>query len=278
MDRRLTPSNGRTAALSLAGRVTADRFTAGEPRSVTAPLTDLLATPTGPRDRQLLLGTPVTAYEDRDGLTFLQSGRDGYCGWAATAALGPRRAPTHRIAIRATHLYAAPDIRSPDLAHLSFGAEITVTAEGHRFWETPDGFVPKPALRPLDRPFADPVTVAQLHFGTPYLWGGNSVLGIDCSGLVQAALLAAAIPCPGDSDLQRSLGTDATGTPRRGDLWFWQGHVGLVVDGETLIHANAHHMAVAYEPLAAAERRIMAQEGGPVIARRRVSQTLPEQP
>ena len=277
MDRRLTPFNGTTAALHLAGQVPAQRFTAGEPRTVTAPVTDLLATPTGPRDRQLLKGTRVTAFEDRDGFTYLQSARDGYCGWVASSALGPLTTPTHRMAIRATHLYTDDSIKSSDLAHLSFGAEVTVTAERKKFWETPDGFIPKPALRPLDKPFRDPVTVAQLHFGTPYLWGGNSILGIDCSGLVQASLLACAIPCPGDSDLQRAIGTDATGDPRRGDLWFWKGHVAMVVDTDTLIHANAHHMATAYEPLRATALRIEAQGDGPVIARRRVLDEVPQE-
>lgn len=270
MDRRLTPANGRVAALSLAGQVAADRYVAGEARSVSVPVTDLLARPEGPRDRQLLMGTAVTIFEQREGLAFLQSGRDGYCGWVAAGALGPAVRTTHRVGVRATHLYAAPDIKAPDLAHLSFGAEVTVTAEGRRFWETTGGFVPRPHLRPLDLPFRDPVTVAQLHFGTPYLWGGNSVLGIDCSGLVQAALLACAISCPGDSDLQRALGTEAEGAVQRGDLWFWQGHVAMVVDERTLIHANAHHMATAYEDLAAAVLRIEARGDGPVIARRRV--------
>jgi cell wall-associated NlpC family hydrolase len=276
MDRRLTPFNGTTAALHLAGEVPAQRFTAGETRTVTAPVTDLLATPTGPRDRQLLKGTRVTAFEDRDGFTYLQSARDGYCGWVASSALGPLTSPTHRVAIRATHIYTAESIKSPDLAHLSFGVEVMVTNETHKFWETPEGFIPKPALRPRDKPFRDPVTVAQLHFGTPYLWGGNSVLGIDCSGLVQASLLACAIPCPGDSDLQRTLGAEATGEPRRGDLWFWKGHVAMVVDAETLIHANAHHMATAYEPLRAATLRIEAQGDGPVLARRRVLDQIPQ--
>jgi cell wall-associated NlpC family hydrolase len=278
MDRRLTPANGRVAALSLAGQVTADRFTAGDLRTVTAPVTDLLASPTGPRDRQLLKGTAVTVYDDTDGLSFLQSARDGYCGYAATTALGPHTPATHLVATRATHLYTDADIKSPDLAHLSFGVQVTVTAELHKFWETPDGYIPKTHLRPLDLPFRDPVTVAQLHFGTPYLWGGNSMLGIDCSGLVQAALLACAIPCPGDSDLQRNIGQEATGDPRRGDLWFWKGHVAMVVDADTLIHANAHHMATAYETLRATPLRIEAQGNGPVIARRRVSDQVPDQP
>jgi cell wall-associated NlpC family hydrolase len=272
-DRRLTPANGRVAALSLAGQMAADRYVAGEARRVTVPVTDLNRAPGGPRDRQLLYGATVTVFEDRDGWSFLQSARDGYVGYVARTTLGPARDATHMVATPATHLYRDEDVKSPDLAHLSFGARVTVLHEGRRFWETPEGFVPKSHLRPLDRPFADLVTVAQAHFGTPYLWGGNSILGIDCSGLVQAALLACALPCPGDSDQQRdalghSIAPDTP--PERGDLWFWNGHVGLVVDPTTLIHANAHHMAVAYEPLAAATLRIAAQGDGPVIARKRL--------
>ena len=273
-DRRLTPANGRVAALSLAGVVKADRYLAGDTRRVTAPVTNLNNSPGGPRDRQLLYGATVTVFEDRDGWSFIQSARDGYVGYVATTALGPARDVTHMVATPATHLYRDEDFKSPDLAHLSFGAHVTVLNETRRFWETPEGFIPKNHLRPLERRFTDPVTVAQAHFGTPYLWGGNSILGIDCSGLVQAALHACAISCPGDSDLQRAaLGSEITADtpPERGDLWFWKGHVGMVVDPETLIHANAHHMAVAYEPLRAAALRIEAQGDGPVIARKRLT-------
>ena len=126
-------------------------------------------------------------------------------------------------------------------------------------------------MRGLERPFSDPATVAQLHFGVPYLWGGNSTLGIDCSGLVAAALRACDIACPADSDMQQQvLGRPFEGEYERGDLLFWKGHVGMMVDPETLIHANAHHMATAYEPIERAILRIAAQGDGPVIARRRL--------
>jgi len=273
MDRRLTPANGRVAAETLRGHVVADAFVTGEPAQVLPPVTDLCRAPAGPRERQLLLGAGVTVYERRSGWAFVQAQADGYVGYVAEAALGPAREPTHMVATAATHLYDAEDMKSRDLMGLSFGSRVTVLAKGRRFWETAEGFIPKPHLRPLDRPFSDPVTVAQLHFGVPYLWGGNSIRGIDCSGLVQAALRACAIACPGDSDMQRAaVGVDLPegAAPARGDLWFWTGHVGMVVDADTLLHANAHHMAVAYEPLVKAAARIAAQGDGPVIARKRL--------
>lgn len=272
LDPRLTPANGRVAAERLRGLVDAARFVEGAARRVSVPVADLDGAPGGLRDRQLLWGEGVTVYEERGGFAFVEAARDGYVGYVASVALAPPRAPTHRVAVPATHLYRDPDMKSPDLRHLSFGALVTVEAEGRRFWETPEGHVPKGHLRPLDRPFADPASVAQLHFGVPYLWGGNSVLGIDCSGLVQAALIACGLACPGDSDLQAGLGEEVPEGEglRRGDLLFWPGHVAMMVDEGTLIHANAHRMAVAYEGLAAATLRIRAQGAGEVAARRRV--------
>jgi hypothetical protein len=273
-DRRLTPATDRVV---LAGHTAPQPNlvpTEGRMATVSVPLANLLAAPGGSRDRQVLLGEGGLVLEDRDGWSFIMLDRDGYVGWIETPALGAPVEATHRVAVRATHVYAAPDIKSPDLAGLSFGARLRIVSETDRFKETHDGrFVPKQHLRGLGTPFRDPVTIAQLFFGTPYLWGGNSAQGIDCSGLVQAALLACGIPCPGDSDLQEA----ALGTPlpedapvERGDLFFWRGHVAIAVDGGTLIHANAHHMAVAYEPLDAALRRIDAQGGGPLTSRRRI--------
>ncbi|MGI1662004.1 NlpC/P60 family protein [Palleronia sp. KMU-117] len=272
-DRRLTPSNGRVAETGWEGRVEADRFVSGSWHTVTAPLTDLCRAPEGARERQLLLGDRFLVLESRDGWSFGRAAKDGYVGYVADADLGADLAATHVVAVRASHLYAAPDIKARDLAALSFGARFRIAHEDRVFFETTDGaFIPKPHLRPIDRPFRDPVTIAQLLFGTPYLWGGNSSFGIDCSGLVQVAHLACGSPCPGDSDMQMSLGAPVgAGVPaRRGDLLFWEGHVAMAVDAETLIHANAHHMAVSYEPLEAAIARIAAQGGGPVTAHRRL--------
>ena len=271
-DRRLTPANGRVAASHLHGHVDAAAFVDGDRMQVVWPLVDLRAAPDGPRDRQLLRGAGVTLYERRDGWAFVQAQADGYVGYVPEEALGTAEVPTHRVATAGTHAYAAESFKSADLMHLSFGAQVRVMDERHKMFETDAGFIPKKHLRPLDRPFADPVTVAQLFFGTPYLWGGNSRLGVDCSGLVQAALLACDRTCPGDSDLQmvevgETLAPDAP--LRRGDLVFWKGHVGMMVDSDVMIHANAHHMAVAYEPLEAAITRIAAQGDGEVLVRKR---------
>jgi len=245
----------------------------GEARQVAVPVADLCRDPGGGRERQVLLGADVTLYEERDGWAFVQAARDGYVGYVTAEALRAPLATTHHVATFGTHAYRDPDIKSPDLCALPFGARLAVLNEERRFWETDQGFVPKPHLWPLAKSFTDPATVAQMHFGAPYLWGGNSTCGIDCSGLVQAALIACGLPCPADSDQQRAaLGTDLPEGAgwQRGDLVFWQGHVGMMVDDETLIHANAHHMAVAYEPVDAAILRIGAQGGGPVLAKRRL--------
>lgn len=268
-DLRTLASNGRVASLELRGQVKADKYVEGELRQVAVPLLDLRAAPDGPRDRQLLLGATLRVLENLNGWSFVQAEADGYVGYVPSAALHDALPTTHFVHTFGTHVYPEPDMKTPELHALSFGARLTVSFELQKFWETPIGFIPKSHLRPLDRPLTDPATVAQMHFNVPYLWGGNSTHGIDCSGLVQAGLLACGISCPGDSDLQTAIGADVTGAPKRGDLVFWRGHVAMMIDDETLIHANAHHMAVRYEPLETARLRISAQDGGDITQIRR---------
>lgn len=274
MDRRLTPANDRVAAEHLRGQISVPAYSTGEMQRVTAPFADLNRSPEGPRDRQLLMGDRVTVYERRNGQAFAQAAKDGYVGYVAETALGNRPDPTHWIVVSASHAYTVPDLKSPEAGMLVFGDAVTVVNEQRKYMETAEGFyIPSPHLWPITKRFFDPVTVAQLHFGVPYLWGGNSTRGIDCSGLSQAALLAVGADCLGDSDQQQAaLGQDlAPDAPlRRGDLLFWKGHCAMMVDAETIIHANAHTMSVAYEPVRHAIRRIETQGDGPVTARKRL--------
>lgn len=271
MDRRITPFSGRVALESLRGQVEAASFTAGRPALVAVPLADLLARPDGPRDRQVLMGDAVTVIDSDGGFVFVQAAKDGYCGWlSATALEEGAPAPTHWVSAPASHLYPEPLVQAREIAALTLGARLTVQETGlgkqGRFARTTRGFVPMRHLRAIGDWAEDPVSVAEAFLGTPYLWGGNSRAGIDCSGLAQAAMLAAGRPCPGDADLQERAGTALPeGAPlRRGDMIFWAGHVALVVDGTRLIHANGSTMSVAHEGTEACIARIKAEGGGPV--------------
>jgi cell wall-associated NlpC family hydrolase len=271
MDARLTPANARAALDSLRGRVVAPRYVPGEGARLAVPLADLCRSPGGARERQLLFGDAVTVIDRHAGWCFVQAAKDGYCGYLPEAAVAPPRQPTHRVAAPASHLYPEPRVQVRETAALPFAARLTVTGETGAFAETPEGFVPACHLRPVGERDADPVAVAALFLGTPYLWGGNSRAGIDCSGLVQAALLACGIACPGDSDLQEGLGAELA--PDRalcpGDLLFWAGHVAIVADPRRILHATGHAMAAVYEETDAAIARIAAA-GYPLKARRRL--------
>jgi len=270
-DRCLLPANDRVAALELAGQVEAERFVAGEARRVARPVADLATEPGGRRWRQLRLGAAFRVLEWQGGHAFGQAGAGGPVGWVASSVLADLPDPTHSVAVPASHAYTAPDLKAPEAMALPFGAALRVVSASGAFFETGEGlFVAKPHLRPLNRPFSDPVTVAQMHFGAPYLWGGNSIWGLDCSGLAEVALIAAGHACPPDSDLQAGLGAALPeGTaPTRGDLFFWPGHVAMAVDGETLIHATAAAMSVIYEPMSEAAARLAAETGAPGVIRR----------
>lgn len=225
------------------------------------------------RERELLLGEGFIVLEDDGEIAFGHSEKDGYEGYLTSASLREFVDITHIVSVRSTHLYSAPDFKSPELVALSFGSRVRIVEMQDRFSETSDGaFIPSIHIRPVDPPMTDPIAVAELFLGTPYLWGGNSCNGIDCSGLVQAALIACGQDCPADSNQQeRQVGQNLghNEPAKRGDLLFWKGHVAMVVDSETLIHANANDMAVAYEGIDDAIRRIADQDEGSVSARKR---------
>ncbi|MGR3617244.1 MAG: C40 family peptidase [Paracoccaceae bacterium] len=277
IDPRDTPRNDRVAADFINTDLVEDRqIVRSVPRQVFVSTADLFRSPDGARDRQLLFGDIVDLYEERDGWAFVQGRKDGYVGYLRAAVLGSVRETTHWVCRPATHVYEQPGFKSRDLMRLSFGSQIQVLDADAETARTPEGYIPKTHLRPANQFCNDPIAVAEQFLGSPYLWGGNSWWGIDCSGLVQAACIACGLSCPGDSDQQAArLGDPITGaTPKRGDLLFWKGHVAWVFAPNMLLHASSHNMEAKFEPLDTVTSRIANQGDGPVIAHRRL--TLPK--
>lgn len=279
-DPRITPARPDLAAKHLEGKVQAARFAEASEREVIvaqAPVRRAPA-PDAPLDTEALMGERVLVYETTDeGWAWGQLARDGYVGWLPAAALGPPGPPpTHRVAALRTFAFPGPDIKLAPLMAPPFGSRLAIVRHAGPFAVTATGaWVPAVHLAPVDSTESDVVAVAERFLGVPYLWGGRTSLGIDCSGLVQTALTACGIDCPRDSDMQeRVLGVPLEAGDRtalaRGDLVFWRGHVAIVRDRDSLIHANAFHMAVAIEPLADALARIRAA-GSEVTSVRRLA-------
>ena len=278
-DPRVTPARPDLAASHLQGKVDAARFVEGRDHVVAVPQAPVRRAPCSDAllETEALMGERVTVYEATDeGWAWGQLEADGYVGFVPVAALaefGPR--PTHKVATLRTLVFPGPSIKLVPGASLPFGCRLAVThTEGGLAMLASGGCVPASHLAPLHAHETDFVAVAERFVGSPYLWGGKTSLGLDCSALVQLALTACGIRCPRDSDMQeRSLGhrlapPDRLAELRRGDLLFWNAHVAIVRDQRTLLHANAFHMAVTVEPIAETIRRIGAAGSQPTSVRR----------
>lgn len=273
-DRRLTPARPDLAADHLKGQVEAAKFVKGVKRICNLPAAPLSLEPKAdrPLDSQLIYGEVFTAYEEANGWSWGQSESDGYVGYVPSAAFTDSAPePTHVISALTTHGYPAPDIKARPDSALPFGARVKVKKLAGDFALLTLGrYVPKAHLTKIGSIEPDYVGTATSFFGVPYLWGGRTVGGLDCSGLVQIALSAAGIPTPRDSDMQEAAFEQIPASrAKRGDLVFWKGHVGILTAKNRVLHANAHHMAVAKEPLDETRRRIQAQGGGAVTSFRR---------
>jgi cell wall-associated NlpC family hydrolase len=268
-DPRITPARADLAAKELEGKVAASRYVEGRIYEVIEPQTPLRREPTpdAPLGTEALKGERVIVYDaNAEGWAWGQLATDACVGWLPANALAPAGpVPTHKVVALRTFAFPGPSIKLPPIEALPFGARLVVTRTDDRMAITQTGaHVPIPHLAPVEHYETDFVAVAERFIGVPYLWGGKTVLGLDCSGLVQVALAACGIACPRDSDMQEH----ALGAPiavagdfsnlRRGDLVFWKGHVAILRDHASLLHANAFHMAVAIEPVAQALARIGA--------------------
>ncbi|MGB8396303.1 MAG: NlpC/P60 family protein, partial [Pseudolabrys sp.] len=247
LDPRINPFRPEIAAKHLQGQVEAKRFVEGKRHQVLEPIAALRRAPSHDArlDTEALLGERVMIYETTDeGWAWGQLETDGHVGWLSANALGPSGpAGTHKVTVLRAFAFPGPDIKLPPLTALPMGAQLTVARQDERFAVTVSGWhIPEVCLAPIKARRSDFVTVAEQFLGSPYLWGGKTSLGLDCSGLVQVSLQAAGVPCPRDSDIQElALGKlSSLASLRRGDLVFWKGHVAIARDPESLIHANSH--------------------------------------
>lgn len=277
-DRRITPARKDIAAAHLHGEVEADAFVEPTRFRVLAssvPMHRARDASLG-YETELLHGELIDVYEIGDGWAWGQAVRDGYVGYVEALALAPDvLLPTQRVSALRSFLYPGTSIKTTPSGFLPYGAEVHVEAFEDRFARTAQGYLFAAHLAPLDAPATDPVDEAERFLGIPYLWGGKTSLGIDCSGLVQSVCHACGLDAPRDSDMQENALGTALALPndprhfQRGDLLFWPGHVALCQGDGRMIHATAHSMSVISEEIASALERIAGQ-GHPLRTARRL--------
>lgn len=272
IDLRLVAWREDLAAAKLRGQIKATQYVEGEEAQITAPVADLRALPNDEAvlQTQLLYGEPFCIYEEKNGWAWGQAGLDDYVGYLRADNLTPlsqqaqNAPPDHQIATLASFIYPKQDIKARPLMALSMGARVKLTEKTERFAKVANlGWVIASHIRPLNEPITDYMAAALQFLDSPYLWGGRSHLGLDCSALVQLALMQAGFVCPRDTDMQENaLGRAVLDNDlQRGDLVFWRGHVGLLQSPTQLLHANATYMKTIIEDFATARKRIAKIQG-----------------
>lgn len=279
LDPRLHAFRSDLADECLRGKVEARQFVAGSLKRIVAPVAALYKIPDALSERQseCLFGEDVKVFEEKNGFCWVQAQQDGYVGYIEQAKIGPiGNQPSHRVNVPRTFQYRDADLRSPMISPLSMGSRITVVGEAEtrdtRYARLDNGsFVVSNHIMPVTTVADDYVTIAESFMNTPYLWGGKSGLGIDCSGLVQLAMMMTGRTVLRDTDMQQAtIGKMIAPEEglQRGDLVFWKGHVAIMVDFRTLIHANGASMSVKTEPLDEAIARIARNHAQPTCYRR----------
>lgn len=278
-DPRLTPARPDLAAAHLRGHVEAERFVEGEAATIVAPIAPLRRAPRAdaPLDTEALMGERVIVYEhNEEGWAWVQLKRDSYVGYLPADMLSPGEYNmTHRVRALRTFVFPGASIKLPPLLTLPMDARLEIVKTTYDFAISAQGWhIPTRHVVPIHETESDFVAVALQYLGTPYLWGGRTSLGVDCSGLVQSAMAACGLFAPRDSDMQENILGEALASEQwdrlqRGDLVFWKGHVAIVAGNDMLLHANAFHMAAAMEPIAQAFERI-AKSGSDITSVRRV--------
>jgi cell wall-associated NlpC family hydrolase len=280
LDRRITPARADLAAAYLKGEVEAEHFAEGEKLMSLRGHNPMRAAPDSHAEQQteLLCGEGFTVYEQKNGWAWGQIASDGYVGYVHVLSLCPHVEATHRVRALSTPLLTRPNVEAASLGALPMNAVVRLEQECGDFFQTNAGYVTYRHLAPQGEFATDFVSVAERFLGVPYVWGGKTVAGLDCSGLIQTALQAAGISAPRDTDMmEKALGLpiydaqrgDVAPEARRGDIVFWKGHMGVMLDATRLLHANAFHMEVFIEPLEEAVRRI-EKSGSPVTSIKRL--------
>lgn len=277
LDRRLHAFRPDLADEALQGQIDAERFVRGTAARVVVPVAAMRPSPDAGCgiDTELLLGETVRVFERKGGWAWIQADHDGYVGYLPETQVEAPEEATHVVCVPRTFLYPGPELRRPPKSALSMGSRVKVVGEaetrGTRYLTLADGSALIAGhCTPVGQSLAaDYVSIAARFLETPYLWGGRSGFGIDCSALVQLSLMMTGRSAPRDSDMQAAMGDEIPRDElRRGDLVFWKGHVGIMEDEHTLLHANGHTMTVARESFEAAVDRIGWLYGLPTACRR----------